>query len=154
MNIDYIDCINEPAGGAPLVFFGFASLKRCLQSISHVGRRGRIIFNCVVSAKPETRRAFGIDSRPNMSYKLSSDIHDKQNTSAWDAVLGSTWDRIANNSVVIYAMHVAEGSFSNSLHRFIRVTVDFNRGLYNFPNYRQHVIDNVLTITNAKGYAN
>lgn len=153
MNVNALADINEPVGGARLVFFGYSSLKRCLQSISHIGKRGRITFNGVVSAKPETRRAFGIDSRPNASYKLNGDIHDKLNTSAWDCVLGSTWDRIAHNSVVIYAMHVSEGSFCHSLHRVIRVSIDFTKGLYDFPDYRQHVIENILINKNVHGYA-
>ncbi len=132
------DCCESPEG-VNLVFFAFTSLKRCLLGINTISRKGRLFFDNIVSAKASTRRAFGIYAGP-ATYSLTS-TNAERNTSAWDDVLGPNWDRLVNDSVVIYKMTFSESATPvKSLNRVVKVSVDFVRGDYSFDGYRAHVV--------------
>ena len=142
--------LDEPPGGANLVYFGFSSLKNCLASLKTIGKRGKLTFDCIVSAKDVTRRAFGIEHGP-AEYSLQN-LNKERNTCAWDLILGEHWDRLLpDNSVVIFKMTFS--TVSQSLHQSIRVSIEFVKGHYNYDDYRQFILDNALSQKNCHGYA-
>ena len=121
-------------------------------SITSIGKRGKIVFDGVVSSKDVTRRAFGIEYGP-AEYSLQN-LNKERNTCAWDPILGKHWDRLLpDNSVVIFKMTISKNAASRSLHQSIRVAIEFVKGDYNFEGYRQHVLDNAISQKNCRQYA-